>query len=106
MLRRELLSMGSVLLLGVACALGCTSNTSSGNVTNGAGSGQVEIFSWWTAAGEADALKVITDTYKARWPKVTLINAAVAGGAGTEAHQQLQQRMQNNLPPDTFQVHG
>jgi glucose/mannose transport system substrate-binding protein len=106
MLRREFLSMGAVLVLGVASALGCTSNSNSGGPANGAGSGQVEIFSWWTAAGEADALKVITDTYKTRWPSVTVINAAVTGGAGTKAHEQLKQRMQNNLPPDTFQVHG
>src|SRR5690606_40652697 len=39
-------------------------------------------------------------------PDITVENAAVAGGAGTNAKAVLAARMQGNDPPSTFQVHG
>lgn len=68
--------------------------------------GELEIFSWWTAGGEAEALEAFFDVYSQRFPDVEVINAAVAGGAGTNAQAVLQSRMQGGDPPDSFQVHG
>ena len=67
---------------------------------------QLEIFSWWTAGGEAEGLEAIIDVYKAKYPDVELINATVAGGAGTNAKAVLATRMQGGDPPDSFQVHA
>ena len=39
-------------------------------------------------------------------PEIKVENAAVAGGAGTNAKAVLATRMQGNDPPSTFQVHG
>ena len=39
-------------------------------------------------------------------PEIEVENAAVAGGAGTNAKAVLTTRMQGNDPPSTFQVHG
>jgi glucose/mannose transport system substrate-binding protein len=67
---------------------------------------QLEIFSWWTAGGEADGLNAMFGIYKQRYPGVNIINATVAGGAGTNAKAVLKTRMQGGNPPDSFQVHG
>ena len=47
--------------------------------------GKVEIFSWWTAGGEAEGLGAMFDIYSAHYPDVEIVNATVAGGAGTNA---------------------
>jgi len=67
---------------------------------------KLEIFSWWTAGGEADGLNAMFGIYKKRFPGVEIINATVAGGAGTNAKAVLKTRMQGGDPPDSFQVHG
>lgn len=66
---------------------------------------KLEIFSWWTAGGEADGLNAMFEIYKKRFAGVEIINATVAGGAGTNAKAVLKTRMQGGDPPDSFQVH-
>jgi len=68
--------------------------------------GKLEIFSWWTAGGEADALQALFDVYHKQYPAVQIVNATVAGGAGTNAKAVLKTRMLGGDPPDTFQVHA
>lgn len=68
--------------------------------------GRFEFFSWWTAGGEADGKNDILGLYKQLYPGVEVVDAAVAGGGGDQAKAVLKTRMQNNDPPDTFQVHG
>jgi len=46
---------------------------------------KLEVFSWWTSGGEAAALQALFDTYKKMSPSTEIINATVAGGAGTAA---------------------
>jgi len=69
-------------------------------------SGKLEIFSWWTAGGEAEGLNAIIDVYKGLYPDVDVVNATVAGGAGTNAKAVLATRLQGGNPPDSFQVHA
>jgi glucose/mannose transport system substrate-binding protein len=66
----------------------------------------VEIFSWWTGAGEEDGLLALIDLFEEKHPTIKVENAAVAGGAGTNAKAVLTSRIQGNDPPGTFQVHG
>ena len=68
--------------------------------------GQLEIFSWWTAGGEADGLNAMFELYTGMYPDVEIINATVAGGAGSNAKAVLATRMQAGDPPDSFQVHA
>src|SRR5919198_1603509 len=68
--------------------------------------GTLEIFSWWTAGGEADGLNEMFGIYKKNYPNVDIKNSAVAGGAGTNAKAVLATRMQGGKPPDSFQVHA
>ena len=69
-------------------------------------SGKLEIFSWWTAGGEAEALKALFDVYHTQYPAVQIVNATVAGGAGTNAKAVLKTRILGGEPPDSFQVHA
>lgn len=68
-------------------------------------SGQLEIFSWWTAGGEAEGLEAMLEIFSQQYPEVEVINATVAGGAGVDARAVLATRMHGGDPPDSFQVH-
>ena len=69
-------------------------------------SGKLEIFSWWTAGGEAEGLNALINLYHKAYPNVEIINATVAGGAGTNAKAVLKTRILGGDPPDSFQVHA
>ena len=68
--------------------------------------GKVEVFSWWTGGGEAAGLEAMIKVFNAWFPKVEFINAAVAGGAGTNARAVLATRLQAGDPPDSWQGHA
>ena len=68
--------------------------------------GQVEVFSWWTGGGEAAGFEKMIEIYNAKYPDVEFVNAAVAGGAGTNARAVLASRLQAGDPPDTWQGHA
>ena len=67
---------------------------------------QVEVFSWWTGGGEAAGLEAMIKVFNAEYPNVEFINAAVAGGAGTNARAVLATRLQSGDPPDSWQGHA
>lgn len=70
------------------------------------GGKQVEVFSWWTGGGEAAGLEAMIKVFKAQYPDIEFINAAVAGGAGTNARAVLASRLQAGDPPDSWQGHA
>src|SRR5438045_2851240 len=93
---------GVVFGLGPADVLAAWGTSSPGT----AGTGKLEIFSWWTGPGEKDGLAEMFKIYKNKYPNVTITNSAVAGGAGSTAKAVLATRMQGGRPPDSFQVHA
>jgi glucose/mannose transport system substrate-binding protein len=72
----------------------------------GGGAQKVEVFSWWTGGGEAAGLEAMIGVFQAQNPNVEFINAAVAGGAGTNARAVLATRLQAGDPPDSWQGHA
>lgn len=101
------------MLVLIACSGGNGSEETTGTSeeTNGSSEGssssaKLEIFSWWTGAGEEDGLLALLELFQEKYPDIEVENAAVAGGAGTNAKAVLASRMQGNDPPATFQVHG
>ena len=76
-------------------------------ITGGEGTPEsdLEIFSWWTTGGEAAGLQKLFDAFLANWPDVNIVNAAVAGGAGSNAQLALQTRLNGGDPPDSWQSH-
>ena len=67
---------------------------------------QVEVFSWWTGGGEAAGLDAMIKVFQEKYPDIEFINAAVAGGAGTNARAVLATRLQAGDPPDSWQGHA
>lgn len=67
---------------------------------------QVEVFSWWTGGGEAAGLEAMIEVFNAQHPDTEFINAAVAGGAGTNARAVLATRLQAGDAPDSWQGHA
>jgi glucose/mannose transport system substrate-binding protein len=84
----------------------------AGTPTQAAQAGQpaagkkLEIFSWWTNGGEATGLDAMYEVYRKANPGVEIVNATVAGGAGTNAKTVLKTRLQGGQPPDSWQVHA
>lgn len=101
-----------ILFLFVLLVTACSSDSSSekkedaGETGESNATGEVEIFSWWTGAGEEDGLLALIDLFEEQNEDIKVENAAVAGGAGTNAKAVLATRMQGDDPPSTFQVHG
>jgi glucose/mannose transport system substrate-binding protein len=110
MLRRIAL-LGALGTLGLVSACGSDSKSSGGNAgsagTSGGGgqtSQQVEIISWWTTPGTAEALQAVVDVYKADHPDGRIYNAAAADG--TTARAILDQRLTDSDPPDIAQYNA
>ncbi len=101
---KHMLSILSLLLIAALVLAGCTPAATATSAP--AGPGKLEIFSWWTNGGEATGLNAMYEIYQTRNPGVEIINATVAGGAGTNAKTVLKTRLQGGQPPDSWQVHA
>src|SRR5215216_1066880 len=91
--------------LGAAGVLAAGANLVLPRIARAAG--KLEIFSWWTAPGEVEALDALFAAFKASYPDVEIVNAALAGGTGPGGNMKavLQTRMLAGQPPGSFQVH-
>lgn len=95
----------AAMLLG-ACAAPATQAPAPAAEAPAPEARQMEIFSWWTNGGEADGLNAMFEIFSEKNPGVDIVNATVAGGAGTNAKTVLKTRLQGGQPPDTWQVHA
>jgi glucose/mannose transport system substrate-binding protein len=68
--------------------------------------GQLVVGSWWTNGGEFAGLNEMFKQYKTANPDVEIVNAAVAGGAGTNFKGQLLTQLLGGVAPDVFQLHA
>lgn len=101
--RKIVLSSAAVLAAAPLSGYGIVAAQDSSPTA--AGEDQLEIFSWWTTAGEAAGLQQLFDAFAANNPDVEIINAAVAGAAGSNAQVALQTRLSANEAPDSWQSH-
>jgi glucose/mannose transport system substrate-binding protein len=67
---------------------------------------KVEVFSWWVGPGEADGLAAMVKVFNQMYPNIEFVNAAVAGGAGTNARAVLATRLSAGDAPDSWQAHA
>jgi glucose/mannose transport system substrate-binding protein len=84
-----------------AATQGCGSESAEEKAS---GTNQLEIFSWWVSGSETDALAKMLEVYAEDHPKVEVINAAAI--AADDAKEELQKRMTDGFPPDTFQANA
>ena len=61
---------------------------------------QVEVLHWWTSGGEARAIQVLVDDFKAAGG--TWTDMPVAGGGGDAARTALKARVLSGNPPTAF----
>ena len=85
----------TLLALCMLIVTACSSSTNS--EAKRRRSGKLEIFSWWTGAGEEDGLKALIQLFEEENKDIPIENAAVAGGAGTNAKAVLTSRMQEMI---------
>lgn len=95
-----------VFLFVLLCAASLVFAQGAQEGTAKKGESSIEVFSWWTAGGEAEGLQAMIDVFMAKNPGVKFVNATVAGSAGSNAKAVLATRMQGGDPPDSFQVHA
>lgn len=105
----QALAATAVLALGlVGCAGGSgdAESTAGDTGTDETAASSVEVFSWWTGGGEEAGLNALIEVFNAEYPDIEFVNAAVAGGAGTNARAVLATRLAAGDPPDSFQNHA
>ena len=90
--------MGVLLAVVSACSGG--SGDAEPNSSN-----KVEVFSWWEGPGEKEGYDALISYFTSNNPDIEFINAAVAGGAGSNARTVLGSRLEAGDPPDSYQVH-
>ncbi|QMU75020.1 carbohydrate ABC transporter substrate-binding protein [Streptacidiphilus sp. PB12-B1b] len=88
---------------GAGLLSACGSGTKATTGLNGAAT-SLQVFSWWTAGGELQALDALKANFNLHNPNIQFVNEAVAGGAGTNAKALLAKRLAAGQPPDTFQA--
>ena len=93
------LAAAAVVLL-TAAVTGCGSDAPTSATTD---TDRLEVVSWWTSGSEAAALEALLAGFRRTNPDVEAVNAAVAGGAGSQAIVELAKRLQNDDPPDVWQ---
>ena len=96
--------MASILALGTLGLAGCGTQAPTPSAAPKAQ--QLQIFSWWTGVASSKALDSLIGVFNKQYPKIHVINEAVAGGAGSNAKAVLETRMEAGNPPGTFQVHA
>jgi glucose/mannose transport system substrate-binding protein len=94
------------LVIALFAVLGDDGEEQAATTGGAAKSTKVEVFSWWTGGGEAAGLNALIDIWNTEQKGVEFENAAVAGGAGSNAKAVLAQRLGAGDPPDSFQGHA
>lgn len=92
--------------LAAALSLTACSGDDGGNGGDNGADNQVEVFTWWASGSEKVGLDALVKVFNEQHSDVEFINAAVAGGAGSNAKAALASRLEANNPPDSFQAHA
>ncbi|MEU4421310.1 ABC transporter substrate-binding protein [Actinoplanes sp. NPDC024001] len=93
-------------LAAVVSAVTLLTASACGSADEDAGATKVEVFTWWAEGGEKAGLDALVGRFTTDCPGHEFENGVVAGGAGVNAKQVLGARIEQNDPPDTFQVHA
>jgi len=99
---REKLTRRSIFQLGLPlCLGGCASDAGGDARKEENAEPTVELFSWWIAPSEADALDALIAVHSKSYPHEKIYNAAIDSGA--KAKEVLAERLAANRPPDLYQ---
>lgn len=110
--RKSRAALPVALIAAVSLALAACGADDDGNgagaqeLPSGDATGEFEFFSWWTGGGDSEGKEALLDLYEQQHPEVEVVDAAVAGGAGTNAQAVLASRLGSGDPPDSYQRHA
>lgn len=85
----------------LALTLGACGAT--GGDDKAAGGSEVDVVTWWSAGSEKEGLAALQKVFEEQNPDIKFVNAAVSGGAGSQAKQKLAADLAAKNPPDTYQ---
>lgn len=103
-MRKTVATVAGLALAGLVLA-GCSSSGDSSPESSGSAN-EVEVFTWWASGSEKVGLDALVKVFNEQNPDISFVNAAVAGGAGSNAKAALAARLEANDPPDSFQGHA
>jgi len=101
---RKKLIAAAALAAALSLTACSTGGTGGGGDTGSAD--QVEVFTWWASGSEKVGLDALVEVFGEQHPDIEFVNAAVAGGAGSNAKAALASRLEADNPPDSFQAHA
>ncbi|GAA3922069.1 ABC transporter substrate-binding protein [Microbacterium invictum] len=104
-MRKSVAAIAGLAVAGLALA-GCSGDTGDNDANGGSSADEVEVFTWWASGSEKVGLDALVGVFNTQFPDIEFINAAVAGGAGSNAKAALASRLEANDPPDSFQAHA
>jgi glucose/mannose transport system substrate-binding protein len=125
--KREEINMRKVIAgtgaIAIAVAMSLAACSSGGSGDNSANDGssdsgtssaapwdgdasEVDVVTWWEAGSEKEGLQALEKVFEEQHPHTKFVNAAIAGGGGSQAKQKLAADLATNNPPDTFQAHA
>ena len=67
--------------------------------------GTVNVYHWWTAGGEKDAIESVIDVFSNAYGNVKAKSNAIPGGAGGAMVMKVKVLQQAGKSPETFQAH-
>lgn len=109
-MRRSFIAIAGAATAALVLA-GCSAGTpgdngNSGGPAENGGANEVEVFTWWASGSEKVGLDALVKVFAEQHSDVKFVNAAVAGGAGSNAKAALAARLEAKNPPDSFQAHA
>ncbi|MCI1691207.1 MAG: ABC transporter substrate-binding protein, partial [Actinomyces sp.] len=118
-MRRGIAVIGTAALAMtlVACSGGGGGESASGGAESDGGTStgaaawegddsEVQVMTWWESGSEKEGLQALQKVFEEKFPDTEFVNAAIAGGGGSQAKQKLAADLAAGNPPDTFQAHA
>lgn len=68
-------------------------------------SGKFDVYHWWTAGGEREAIDAAIEVFERRYPNLSVVSNAVPGGAGGAMVMKVQVLVVTGNSPESFQAH-
>jgi len=68
-------------------------------------SGVLNVYHWWTAGGEKEAIEAALQLFQERYPNVRVLSNAIPGGAGGAMVMKVKILMVTGNSPESFQAH-
>lgn len=74
-------------------------------IGNTSATGAVNVYHWWTAGGEKEAIEAALEILRSRYPNIQVLSNAIPGGAGGAMVMKVKILMVTGNAPETFQAH-